>query len=118
MDGPCELPNPTPPRWIQANAGRVVPRSFDRSYGPRDRSGPLNLVALRGETRSRAGETGIELNPRTGVSRWRYKLSLFRIERVVDRALSRSHRRILAFRYTRLFPGFGLDRPLPNAALG
>jgi L,D-transpeptidase catalytic domain len=31
---------------------------------------------------------------RTGFSRWRKKLSLFRIERVVDRALGGGHRRI------------------------
>src|SRR5258707_14607364 len=50
-------------------------------------------------------------------SRWRDNLWLFRIEHVVDRALSCSHRSVLAVRYTRLCPGPGLDRPLPRAAL-
>src|SRR6476660_2628100 len=49
--------------------------------------------------------------------RWRDRLSLFRIEHVVDLALSCSHRSVRAVRYTRLCPGPGLDRPLPRAAL-
>jgi hypothetical protein len=49
--------------------------------------------------------------------RWRDKLSPFRIERVVDRALSCSHRSVPAVRCTRLCPGLGLDRPLPKATL-
>ena len=44
-------------------------------------------------------------------------LSFFGIERVVDRALSCSHRSVLAVRYTRLCPGLGLDRPFPKTAL-
>ena len=53
----------------------------------------------------------------SGFSSLADKLSLFRIEHVVDRALSCSHRSVLAVRYTRLCPGPGLDRPLPRAAL-
>jgi hypothetical protein len=41
---------------------------------------------------------------------WRYKLSFFGIERVVDRALGCGHRRVSAVRCTRVFLSFGLDR--------
>ena len=47
---------------------------------------------------------------------WRYKLSFFGIERVVDRALGCGHRRVSAVRCTRVFLSFGLDRPFPKAA--
>ena len=43
-------------------------------------------------------------------------LPLFGIERVVDHAPGRVHRRVLAVRCARLCPGLGLDRPLPKAA--
>lgn len=43
-------------------------------------------------------------------------LPFFGIERVVDHARGRVHRRVLAVRCARLCPGLGLDRPLPKAA--
>jgi hypothetical protein len=44
-------------------------------------------------------------------------LSLFRIERVVDRAFGCRHRSIPGVRCTPFYHGFGLNRPLPKAAL-